>query len=68
GGIPELVEDKKNGFLFNPGSIDDLVKKLEYFIENPTAAKQMGLAGREIAQSKFTLREMVANYQRLYKN
>lgn len=31
GGIPELIQDKSNGLLFEPGNINDLVDKIEYF-------------------------------------
>ena len=29
GGIPEIVNDKETGFLFNPGQVDDLLKVLD---------------------------------------
>jgi len=34
GGIPEIVDDKVNGLLFNPADIEDLQKKLRYIINN----------------------------------
>lgn len=68
GGIPELISDSKNGFLVNAGSVDELVQKMEYFIENPDQAISMGREGKKIAQEKFTLEKMVANYQNLYQN
>lgn len=35
GGIPELVKDSINGFLFKAGDIEDLQEKLQYIIGNP---------------------------------
>ena len=35
GGMAELVEDKKNGLLFEPGNVEDLLEKMDIFIENP---------------------------------
>lgn len=35
GGIPELICDKKDGLLFEPGNVEDLVDKIRYLYENP---------------------------------
>lgn len=35
GGMAELVTHKKNGLLFEPGNVEDLVEKINIFIENP---------------------------------
>ena len=35
GGMAELVSHKKNGLLFEPGNIDELIEKMNVFIENP---------------------------------
>ncbi len=37
-GIPELIEDGETGFLFQQGSIDDFVAKVETIRDCPTAA------------------------------
>ena len=66
GGIVELVIDDKNGFLVNPDSLEELVQKMIYFIENPEKRKEMGQKGLEIAKENFTLDEMVKSYENLY--
>ena len=35
GGIPELIQDKKTGLMFEAGNVDDLEKKLRYLLETP---------------------------------
>jgi len=35
GGMTELIIHEKNGLLFEPGNVEDLIKKMNLFIENP---------------------------------
>jgi len=35
GGMAELVTHEKNGLLFEPGNVEDLIEKMNVFIENP---------------------------------
>jgi len=35
GGMAELVTHEKNGVLFEPGNVEDLIEKMNLFIENP---------------------------------
>lgn len=43
GGIPELVQNEKNGFLLQPGSIDDMFIALKKLIENDILRKEFGI-------------------------
>lgn len=42
GGIPELVVDKKTGFLFEPGNASDLANKMMDCMKDPGLIKQFG--------------------------
>jgi len=35
GGMAELVTHERNGLLFEPGNVEDLIEKMNLFIENP---------------------------------
>jgi len=39
GGIAEFIEDGVNGFLFEPGNVDDLADKIRFVINYPEKAK-----------------------------
>jgi L-malate glycosyltransferase len=39
GGIAEFIDDEVNGFLFEPGNVDDLADKIKFIINNPEKAK-----------------------------
>ncbi len=65
GGIKELVEDGKTGFLIKPGALDDFSGKINFLIENPSEAKKMGTAGFEKAKD-FSEDKMIAAVDTLY--
>jgi glycosyltransferase involved in cell wall biosynthesis len=41
GGIPELIDDGVNGLLFDPNDSDDLYKKINLIIENPSLIEEI---------------------------
>ncbi|HAU32209.1 MAG: Glycosyl transferase group 1 [Desulfotomaculum sp. 46_296] len=52
GGIPELVEDARSGFLVKPGHTGEAVEALEKLLADPAAGREMGKRGREIIKSR----------------
>lgn len=55
GGIPDIVEDGKTGFLVPQKNSQALAQKLEILINNPELRQQMGIAGRKRYEENFTL-------------
>ena len=53
GGIPELMLDKKTGFLVNKGDSNDIIDKILLLINDEQKAKNVGDAGRQFAQENF---------------
>ncbi|MBW2151167.1 MAG: glycosyltransferase family 4 protein [Deltaproteobacteria bacterium] len=66
GGIPELIEDGVNGFLVDPGNIDQLAAAILRILKDRGLAKKMGAAGRKKIQDKFSADYMVASIDRVY--
>ena len=54
GGIPEMVDDGKTGWLFTPGDESDFLTKLGWCLNNPNALTTAGFA----AQEKFVGRTL----------
>ena len=52
GGIPELVEDTRSGFLVKPGNKEEAVETLEKLLADPAAGREMGKLGREIINNR----------------
>jgi glycosyltransferase involved in cell wall biosynthesis len=53
GGIPELIEHGKDGFLFEAGHSGDLRKTIRIFLDHPGLASRMGRAARLKAEKTF---------------
>lgn len=71
GGIPELVEDGKNGFLFNPGDSEQLKRQLEYCICHQADLASLRLKAYEKAgeyKEEVFLKNLMGLYRRLILN
>lgn len=53
GGIPEVVEDGVNGFLFKAGDVKELAQKIRILVGDPKMRRKMGRESRRIAAKKF---------------
>lgn len=53
GANPELIEDKKNGRLFENGNAEDLAEKMQWFIENPLNIRECGKRAYTFAKENF---------------
>ncbi|MFH1780760.1 MAG: glycosyltransferase family 4 protein [Candidatus Nealsonbacteria bacterium] len=62
GGIPDLVKDGENGFLFEVGAVRELAEKLRILLNNQSMAVEMGKRGRELVQSQFSNEKYIQNY------
>ena len=54
GSIPEIVSDKTDGFLVEPGHIDEIAKSLETLIRDSHLRKAMGEKAREKVKKNFS--------------
>lgn len=54
GGIPELLDDKKTGFLVKKGNSEELIEKLNILLNDTQKSKKMGEAGRKFVEDKFS--------------
>ena len=47
---PDIISNGKDGFIIEPGSVNELKNAIEYFITQPGKAKEMGIMAREKAE------------------
>ncbi|MBZ5672028.1 MAG: glycosyltransferase family 4 protein [Acidobacteriia bacterium] len=62
GSLPYIIEENKSGILFEPGCVDDLVKKVSYLLGRPDEVDRMGRYARSLVESAYS---PAACYQRL---
>lgn len=65
--IPELIDDKKGGFLCPVGDVDAFAEKINGLAESPKLRAEMGEYNRAKIESKFTLSKMVNKYHVLFE-
>jgi glycosyltransferase involved in cell wall biosynthesis len=62
GGIPEVIKDKETGFLFDPGSVSQMVEKIVYLLGDSSMRSKMGKAGRELVEKRFDWKRIGRQY------
>lgn len=67
GGIPDLVEHKKNGFLVGPGDVNGTSLAIKRLLIDREMRDEMGRMGRTMAQN-FTVEGMVEKIDALYSS
>lgn len=67
GGMPEVVQDGRTGFLVPPGDPNSLARKVLGLLEDPSLAANLGKAARATVLERFSLERMVNEYRDLYQ-
>jgi glycosyltransferase involved in cell wall biosynthesis len=65
-GIPELVLDGKNGFLYRPGSLEDFVARVELVHHSQSALGPLGRAARQHVLEHFNREKNLAAFCDLF--
>ncbi|MEW6381813.1 MAG: glycosyltransferase family 4 protein [bacterium] len=67
GGIPELIEDGKTGFLVQKEEPGALEEKIGYFVEHPQVMKEMGEAAREYYHTHYSFEALGRELFTIYR-
>ena len=68
GGIPQLVEHGKNGFLCQPGDAEAFAEAIVQLLENPELRENMGTAGREFVKAEYSLQKDIDCVSQIYES
>jgi len=64
-GIPEQIEDKKDGLLISAGDVGGLAEQIKFLIENQDKAENFGITARKRLEKDFTYERMLEKYLNL---
>lgn len=65
-GVSELITHGKDGFVVEPGNIDQIIKYIRYFMDNPDQVKIMGQNARQTAE-KYTWSTIRQSYAKIFQ-
>ena len=65
GGMAELVQHEKNGLLFEPGNVEDLKKKINRFIEDPSLIKKLTQKPMNVRSIQQDAQKIIEIYNKL---
>ncbi|MEI4525354.1 N-acetyl-alpha-D-glucosaminyl L-malate synthase BshA [Priestia megaterium] len=66
GGIPEVIEHEKTGYICEVGDVEDAASKAIQLLENEQLHHQMREAALSAVNHKFHSTEIVSQYEKLY--
>jgi len=68
GGSPEIISDGIDGFLIRENNVKDCVEKIELLLNNEDIYNDISVAAVEKVTDKFSLKQSVAAYLKLYNS
>jgi glycosyltransferase involved in cell wall biosynthesis len=66
GGTPEIVEDKKTGYLVESDDQEAFTRAIKDLLGKPAERGKMGSAAKVRFERKFSVKQMVDQYQECY--
>lgn len=67
GGVPEVLRDGKDGFLYKVGDLPAFAKGLKTLMDNPLLLEKMGRSAQKRAYEKFCAEVIVQKYLNYYR-
>ena len=67
GGIPEVLDNGKAGYLIEPGSVDALLEAIADSMDRPHLLQGRTEAGAWRVRQMYSIRAMAEKYLRVYK-
>jgi len=67
GAVPEMIEDKETGLLYEAGKDDQLAEAIEFLLTHPAEAKRFGQKGMARVRRLFDVQEQAKQIQGIYE-
>lgn len=66
GGIPEWLEDGVTGLLVKPYDVRKMAAKIDFLLQNPALAREMGQRGRKKVEAEFSKEKHTTTLLKIY--
>jgi len=66
GGVPDIVQDGKNGYLIESGDKEGFSRKLMDLIKDPEKRRKFGEYGRGVVKERFSKERLIKDTKELY--
>lgn len=66
GGIPEMIENGKNGLLVRPADSNALSSAILYLLEHEQVRNSLVIEGKRVVRERFSALKMTKTYEQLY--
>jgi L-malate glycosyltransferase len=67
GGIPELIEHGKSGYLADVGDVESMARYAIELLQNESLLQEMRMSSRAVAQSRFCSTLIIPRYEEFYR-
>jgi len=67
GGIPDIVKNRENGLLAEPGNVQNLADSLLYLFKNEELRNKMGITGNKFVK-EYSWQKIARKTEILYKS
>jgi len=67
GGVPEVIEHGKSGFLADVGDVDTMARYAIELLSDENRLQEMGKACRAVAKSRFCASKIIPHYAEFYR-
>lgn len=67
GGVKEIVQDNRTGFLIPPENYTEAAAKVMMLLENEQLSRSLGLQGRKEAEARFSAKETAARMEEVLR-
>jgi glycosyltransferase involved in cell wall biosynthesis len=67
GGLPDVIQDGRSGYLVEPGDAPQLADRIEHLIRNTEAAQQLGLCASSYVREHCSVRNVAEQLMSLYR-
>jgi len=68
GGIPEVFEDGRNGYLFDQGNSEQFYGQLRKIADDPSLQSRFGEESKKLVNERFSLDGIVDQYEKVYES